>query len=59
MLSLTLLLTQNPLLRVVTFDEPAQPLARLLPALIVASETVARDVVLVRAKESPSRRSCC
>ena len=60
MLPLTLLLAQNPLAHVVTFEEPAMPLGRLLPALgaksgieIVAAGAVAKDVALVRVKEKP------
>ena len=60
MLPLTLLLAQTLSARTVSFDAPAMPLARLLPALgekagveIVASATVARDVALLRVREKP------
>ncbi len=58
MLPLALALAQaGPLARPVTFDEPAMPLARLLPALgktagvEVVAGNVAKDVALVRVKE--------
>ncbi|GEM_PF-6272984 len=49
-----------PLAQEVSFDAPAMPLARLLPALgkasgvdLVAAPNVAKDVALVRVKDRP------